>query len=169
IESPDYYLDDNNAEANQALDNLMLSQGWTQFDWKTILAGNKPHFKFLPEYTGPIIAARITNTVNNTPAKNITAYLTIPGTPNDLYIARSDSAGQLLFNTRNFYGLREIVVQANRLLDSTYRIEVQGPFGEASAAAVPAFTIDEGSKNTLIDNSVNMQVQNIFTANQLKQ
>ena len=169
IESPDYYLENNDPEADLAIDNLMLSQGWTQFDWKTILAGNKPHFKFLPDYTGPIIAARITNTINNTPAKNIMAYLTIPGTPNDLYIARSDSAGQLLFNTRKFYDLREIVIQTNRLLDSTYRIEVISPFSEQGSTNVTPLTINEGLKNALIDNTVDMQVQNIFAANRLKQ
>jgi len=169
IESPDYYLENISPESDLALDNLMLSQGWTQFDWKTILAGNKPHFKFLPEYTGPIIAARITNTINNTPAKNITAYLTIPGTTNDLYIARSDSAGQLLFNTRKFYDLREIVIQTNRLLDSTYRIDVTSPFSEPGATAVSALTLNEGLKNALMDNSLDMQVQNIFAANRLKQ
>jgi len=169
IESPDYYLENNNPETDLALDNLMLSQGWTQFDWKTILAGNKPHFKFLPEYTGPVIAARITNTSTNTPAKNITAYLTIPGTPNNLYIARSDSAGQLLFNTRNFYDLREIVVQTNHLLDSTYRIEVTNPFAEPGGTRTAPLTISEGLKNALIDNSINMQVQNIFAASRLKQ
>ncbi len=170
IESPDLYLDDINQDTDEALDNLMLSQGWTQFDWTKILSGTTPHFKFLPEYTGPIVAGRIANTHDNTPAKGITTYLTIPGPPNELYITRSDSTGRLLFSTQKFYGSKEIVVQTNSLQDSTYHIEVTNPFSDQrSTNPLTEFTINTDIKTTLVENNVNMQVQNIFAANQLKQ
>jgi hypothetical protein len=170
IESPEYYLENKSLEADQALENLMISQGWTQFDWNKVLNGNTAHFKFLPEYTGPIITGRITNTTNNRPSNGIMAYLTIPGVPTQLYVAKSDSAGQLLFNAGSFYGLREIVVQTNPLQDSTYHIDIANPFSEQyNNAAIPALNINESTKQALMDNSLNMQVQNIFAANQLKQ
>lgn len=169
IESPDYYLENSTPETDQALDNLMLSQGWTQFNWDKVLTGNTARFKFLPEYTGPIITARITNT-DGTSAKNITTYLTIPGAPVQLHLAKSDSAGQILFNTQNFYGLREIVAQTNPLQDSTYRIEVLSPFSDQNQPGqVPALAVNESWKNALTGNSVDMQVENLFAANQLKQ
>ncbi len=170
IESPDYYLENPAPETDEALDNLMLSQGWTQFDWTKITSGAAPHFKFLPEYTGPIITGHITHTSDKAPAKGITAYLTIPGPPNQLYITRSDSTGQLLFSSQNFYGSKEIVVQTNSMQDSTYRIEVTNPFSDQHSAGQSfAYAAKPDIKAALTENSVNMQVQNIFSATQLKQ
>ncbi|HZX59740.1 MAG TPA: hypothetical protein VFE54_13480, partial [Mucilaginibacter sp.] len=170
IESPDYYLENNTSLANEALDNLMLSQGWTQFDKSKIAAIDTPRFKFLPEYTGPIITGYIKNTTNNRPATGIATYLTIPGKPDQLYIAKSDSAGKLLFNTQNFYGSREIVVQTNSQQDSTYLIEIANPFDERHGQTkITAFSLNGDMQQALADNSLNMQVVNIFSKDKLKQ
>ncbi len=169
IESPDYYLE-NNEESNRALDNLLLSQGWTQFDWSKISAGDKPRFTFLPEYTGPIIAGKMINTLTNAPAGGIKAYLTVAGTQHQLYVAKSDSTGRLLFNAKDFYGSNELIIQTKWQQDSTYRIDIPNPFSEEYGTySTPALTLNSGVKNALMNNSVNMQVQNIFDAKQLKQ
>ncbi len=169
IESPDYYLEQNNEEGNQALDNLMLSQGWTQFDWTKILAGDTHHFSFIPEYTGPVITGNLVNTLTNKPAPNIIAYLTIAGN-HQLYTAKSDSTGRLLFNTKNFCGLNEIITQTKWGQDSTYRVDIVSPFSEQySPGLLPPLNLGADLKNVLISNSLNMQVQNIFAAKQLKQ
>jgi len=170
IESAGYYLENNDAEATEALDNLMLSQGWTQFDWSKVLQGKNEPLKFIPEYTGPIITGHVTNTVNNSAGAGVTAYLTIPGTPAQLYAAKSDSAGQLLFNTRRFYGPKEIIVQTNSQQDSTYHIEIENPYStQRSNTVIAPFALSDNITNALADNSLNMQVQNIFAADQLKQ
>ena len=170
IESPDYYLENNNEETDLALDNLMLSQGWTQFNWNKILDGETPQFTFLPEFTGPLISGNMVNKLNNSPAKNIMAYLTIAGTNHQLYVTKSDSSGKLLFNTKGFYGLNEIVAQTNWQHDSTYRIDIASPFSEQySQTMLPAFNVAPALKNALINNSLNMQVQNIFAEKQQKQ
>jgi len=170
VESPDYYLDNISNEASQALDNLLLSQGWTQFDWSKISAGEKPHFTFLPEYNGPVVTGNLVNTLMNKPASNITGYLTITGAQHQLYISKSDSAGRLLFNTRNFYGPREIVAQTNWQQDSTYRIDITNPYSEEyDLRTLPTLTLNTGMNDVLTENSLNIQVQNVFYANQLKQ
>ena len=170
VDSPDYYLDNDNAEANQALDNLMLSQGWTQFDWSKLLSGNSPGFPFLPEYTGPIITASLVNTLTNKPASGIVGYLTITGPNNQLYLAKSDSAGKLLFNTKNFYGLNEIAVKTNWRQDSTYRIDVVNPFSEQYGTnTIPVLKLKSNIKQALIEDNLNMQVQNVFAAKQIRQ
>lgn len=170
VESPDYYLENNTPDADQALDNLMLSQGWSQFDWSAISAGKPSRIKFLPEYTGPIITGHVVNPSTNVPAQNIKAYLTISGTPDQLYVAKSDSTGLLTFSTQKFYGLKEIVVQPNPQKDSTYRIDIASPFSEQHAASHSlSFTLNEDMRKSLIDNNINMQVQNIFAAKQLKE
>ncbi|HVS93170.1 MAG TPA: hypothetical protein VHE59_14110 [Mucilaginibacter sp.] len=170
IESPDYYLDNTDADANSALDNLMLSQGWTQFEWNSVLSGKGHVLKFLPEYTGPIVTGHITNTASNTPAGNIKAYLTIPGSPDQLYVAASNADGDIFFNTQKFYGLKEIFVQTNAQQDSTYRIDISSPFSERkSSNRVAPFAITPDMRNALVRNNVDMQVQNIFAIKQLKQ
>ncbi|MBS1526755.1 MAG: hypothetical protein JST19_13945 [Bacteroidetes bacterium] len=170
IESPDYYLDNTDTDANQALDNLMLSQGWTQFDWDRVLSGKGPVLQFLPEYTGPIVTGHIINTVNNTPATGMKAYLTIPGSPDQLYIAGSNANGDIFFNTQKFYGLKEIFVQTNAQQDSTYRIDIASPFSERkSSNRLGPFAVTAEMRNALARNNVDMQVQNIFAVKQLKQ
>jgi hypothetical protein len=42
IESPGYYINRTDKNAWQALDNLMLTQGWTGYDWKTVFAQPRP-------------------------------------------------------------------------------------------------------------------------------
>ncbi|MBS1520839.1 MAG: hypothetical protein JST50_07590 [Bacteroidetes bacterium] len=170
VESPDYYIDNNNQEANQALDNLLLTQGWRQFDWTKILTGEKPRFKFMPEYSGHIVTGTLVNSQTNQPAKDIFTYLTVTGPKNQLYVTKSDSTGRLLFNTRNFYGPREIIMQNKWQQDSIYHINVTSPFSDQYIQEkLPAFTVNSEMRNEIVRRSLDMQVQNIFFAKQIKQ
>lgn len=170
IESPAYYFANANAETDAALDNLMLTQGWRQFDWGNVLSNTAPAFKFLPEYNGHIITGRITNAANNTPAAGVVAYLGIPGKRVQMYPALSDSTGLLLFNTRNMYGPGEIIVQTNTQKDSTYHIEMLSPFSEQfSTTTYPALQLPGNTQSLLENYSVAMQVQNLYTGAKIKQ
>ncbi|MDB5155388.1 MAG: hypothetical protein JWR50_95 [Mucilaginibacter sp.] len=170
IESPDYYLENTDAEADEALDNLILSQGWTQFDWNNTLSVKPTALKFLPEYTGHIITGRVTNTINREPAKGVVAYLSVPGSRQQLYIAKSDSTGRLLFNAHDLYGPGEIIVQTNTQYDSTYHVDILSPFSEQySATPVASFTLTSALERVIAESSVNMQAENIFKGSLLKQ
>ncbi len=170
IESPDYYFKNKDAEADQAVDNLMLSQGWSRFKWEEILKNPNPSFSFLPEYTGHLVTAKLTGIATNQPEKNITAYFAVPGKRVQLYTAKSDSTGKLIFNTKDFYGPGEIVVQTNTEKDSTYRIDILSPFSEKfSKSTLPVFTLTGQMQNALKARSLDMQVQNLYAGNQLKQ
>ena len=170
IESPDYYLENTGAEANNALDNLLISQGWNQFDWNSISSDNTFKIKFLPEYTGPIVTGRIMNITGNKPAPDVTAYLSINGNPQQFYVAKSDSTGRVLFNTQNFYGLHEMIAQTNAQIDSSYHVDIQSPFAERDTTIrLKAYAFNQLAKKTLAENSLDMQVQNIFSASQIKQ
>jgi hypothetical protein len=169
IESADYYLKNNNAEANEALDNLLLTQGWRRFQWNQVLENKREAFNFLPEYDGHIITAKIINTETGTPAKNVLTYLGIPGKRVQLYTARSDSSGRLLYNTKNFYGQSEIVDQTNTQIDSTYRIDILSPFSEQfSKTTLPKFQFNTGTQKALQEHSLGIQVLNIYSGNQIK-
>ena len=168
IEGAGYYFEQG-TDNNEAMNNLLITQGWRRFDWDKVLTG-KPDIKFLPEYTGHVVTGKLVNNLNGAPAKDITAYLAIPGTRVQLFPARSDSAGRLLFNTKDFYGLSEIVVQTNMQYDSTYKVQIVNPFAEQySSTAVPAFKLNDGVQFALENNNLNMQVLNIYAAPKLRE
>ncbi|HVW12974.1 MAG TPA: hypothetical protein VHB54_04080 [Mucilaginibacter sp.] len=169
IESPEYYLKNTTAEADQAADNLMLTQGWRRFQWKDILKNQAPSFSFLPEYNGHIIAGKIVDPSTNKPAKNVVAYLGVPGKRVQLFTAKSDTFGRLLFNTRDIYGPGEIVVQTNTQHDSTYRIDILNPFSEQYSKNVsPALTIGADMQRALEGHSLGMQVLNVYDNENIK-
>ena len=42
IYNPSWYFRENNDSANQALDNLLLTHGWSRYNWQKVLAGELP-------------------------------------------------------------------------------------------------------------------------------
>ncbi len=169
IESADYYLKNNDAGANEALDNLLLTQGWRRFQWNQLLQNKREAFNFLPEYNGHIITAKVINTETGMPAKNVITYLGVPGKRVQLYTARSDSSGRLLYNTKDFYGQSEIVDQTNSQIDSTYRIDILSPFSEVySKTALPKFQFNDAAQKALQEHSLGIQTLNIYSGNQIK-
>lgn len=169
IESAGYYFKNQNAEANAAMDNLMLSQGWRRFQWSNIVNGGSSSFNFLPEYNDHLISAKITNTLTGAPAKDIVAYLSVPGKRVQLYASRSDSLGHLVFNTKQLFGPGEVVAQTNSEKDSTFRIDVLSPFSEQySKRTIPQLTLSADLQKALEQHSLGMQIQNIYALNKIK-
>lgn len=170
IESPDYYFKNTDKEADEAIDNLMLTQGWSRFNWNDVLSNKTPAFKFLPELNGPIVNANIVFAANNEPAKEVVAYLSIPGKRVQMYAARSDSTGRLIFNMKNFFGPGEIVAETNTEIDTGYRIDVLNPFSEQFAnVSLPALNITPSMQTEMQSHNLFTQVQNIYSGNKLKQ
>ncbi|MEO7212595.1 hypothetical protein [Mucilaginibacter sp.] len=168
IESPGYYLKTTTAEADEATDNLLLTQGWRRFRWDEILQPNQAAFKYLPEFNGHMVIGKLTDSAKNI-AKDVIAYLAVPGKRVQVYAAKSDAEGKLYFNTKEFYGANEIVVQTNTERDTSHKIEIVSPFSEQySKTALPAFGLTPGMQTSLQQQSLGMQVQNIYAANKLK-
>jgi hypothetical protein len=165
----DYYFKNANAETDEALDNLMLTQGWRRFQWSQVLENRPPAFNYLPEYTGHIVTAKITNTLTNTPAVDILTYLGVPGKRVQVYVSQSDSLGHLWYSTKDFYGPGEIVAQTNTMADTTYRIDILNPFSEQfSKSTLPKFEFVNSMQNALQAHSLGIQVLNIYSANNIK-
>ena len=163
IEQPDYYLANSDAIANEALDNLMLTHGWSRYTWDDIQQGKAAAFEYLPEYEGHIVTARITNKITGQPAENITAYLTAPGKNFKFAVAKSKSNGIVQFNVIDFVGGDAIILQTNQLQDSIYRIDIVNPFSEKfSSKPITAPRIAEERQGLLLSHSINTQVQNAY-------
>lgn len=168
IESAGYYLKSSTAEANEAIDNLLLTQGWRRFNWDNILPQSTAAFKYLPEYNGHMVIGKVTDSEKNI-AKEVIAYLGIPGKRVQVYAAKSDANGRLFFNTKEFYGANELVVQTNTERDTSHRIEILSPFSEQYAkTALPRFELEPALQASLQQQSLGMQVQNVYAGNKLK-
>ena len=93
VENPGYYLS-KRSEANwQALDNLMLTQGWTGYNWKNaFMAAKKPEFEANPYF-------RLTGRVVNIANKPVKGAQMLISSQKPTFIAQSltDSAGRYTF------------------------------------------------------------------------
>lgn len=168
IDSAAYYMN-TGAEADAALDNLMLSQGWRRFQWDNILNNKTPSFTFLPEHDGHLITGKMSSTVAGAPLKDVVAYLSVPGKRVQLFAANSDSTGKITFNTTQLYGPGEIVAQTNTERDSAYRIDIFSPFSEqVSAYSEPEFQLLPAMRRAVEEHSLAVQVQNTYSGNKIR-
>lgn len=168
IESPGYYFANTGAEVQAATDNLMLTHGWRRYQWNEILKSEAPAFRFHPEFNGPIVTGKITDTRTGAPVSGLAAYLSIPGTQVQLYSTQSDGRGGLTFGTKPFYGANEVVVQTNARQGGDYKIELANPFSDQYAAVqLPYFRFFTGWQQDVVHQTVAIQVQHSFAANAL--
>jgi len=168
IENPAYYLDNTDAVASEALDNLVLTHGWSRYTWNDIMQ-NKAAPAYLPEYEGHIVTARVTDKKTGKPAADVTGYLTVPGKSFRLGIAKSDSSGMIRFNMKDFIGGDEIIVQTNQTADSTYRIDVINPFSDKGLTTAPSFTVSKDVQGLLLEHSIHTQAQNAYVGEKARQ
>ena len=162
ITSPSYYFQTNNKEADEAADNLMLTQGWRRFKWEDVLQDKKPYFEFIPEHEGFIVNGKITDASNN-PVKDIESTLTVPGESFQLADAKSNASGNLLFNLKKFYGTDNVIIKA----DSNYRTTLSSPYSNKfSEQHFTSFKIPAEWKDQVLFRSINMQADNAYLINE---
>jgi len=170
IESPAYYFKNVSDETRQSMDVVMLTHGWRRFNWDDVLKNKKAAFEYVPEYYGHIVSGKIVDTQTNLPAKNIDGYLSVPGTRSQFRLATSDENGKIKFELKDFYGSQEIIVQTNPMKDSFYRVDISSPFSDKfSKSPVPYFAMPDKNPVSLLDASINMQVQNIYAGSKFQQ
>ncbi|GAB3930233.1 carboxypeptidase-like regulatory domain-containing protein [Mucilaginibacter myungsuensis] len=105
IEDPGYYLDRKN---RVALDNLLLTQGWTGYDWKDIFAQQAPKYKAEKDF---VIAGKVVN-LSNKPVPNSEVMLSSQK-PNFLKTTQTDANGRYVFNKLPLTDSGSFFLQAN--------------------------------------------------------
>jgi len=133
VEQPDYYLRDSSRAGQQALDNLLLTHGWSRFRWPDVLAGRPPALPYPPELAGPLGRGQVL-TAAGAPAPGITAYLAAPSRTARFYAATSGPDGTVQFEPKNAYGPRTYVLQTDWRRDSTYRLALLSPYSARYAS-----------------------------------
>jgi hypothetical protein len=170
IEDAGYYFSNENKETSEALDNLLLAQGWRKFDRNKNLPGKKPAFTYMPEYLGHIITGRITNNVTGQPAAKVLVYLSVPGRRVQLKGCESDSAGFIHFDMKDFIGSNQIILQTHLKDDSLFRIKIFSPFSEEFAdRTAPALHVAESESEYLQNRNFHMQIENGYREKELQE
>lgn len=161
VESPNWYFRESGPQVEEALDNLMLTHGWSRFRWEDIGAALQP--AHLPEYGGHFIYGRVYNSRTGQPSERINTFLATPDPAAKLFVAQSDSLGFIRYEVKKLFNTQEIILQTNTRRDSTYRIELASPFSDqTSSRRWPALPIGSLGPAQLLTRSINMQTQNAF-------
>ena len=162
VQDPEYYFKNDNAATNEALNNLLLTQGWRSFEWNHM--SNQPAaFKYVPENYGHLVTGKVTNETTGQPAPNILVYLSVPGKHVQLYGCKSDADGLIHFDMKGFYGPSQIVLQTNSTKDSIYHLQIFTPFSdEFSNAPIPQLTVSENNRESLEADNLHMEISNAY-------
>jgi hypothetical protein len=163
IESPEYYFANNDKASDEALDNLLLTQGWRRFKWNDVMDSKKPAFEFLPEVEGPVISGKIINKVTGAPVAFSDAWLSIPGNDYAFSSATSDAQGVIHFGFRDIYKNNAIVVQPALLKDSFNRIDINNSYSDKfSSNMLRPLTLSRYQESILVNRSISTQVENTY-------
>jgi hypothetical protein len=172
IDSAGYYLMAKGPQADQAIDNLMLTHGWRRFRWEAVcrVADKKMPFPNPPEYNGHIISGRLTDLRTGDPLVGQYCTLSVPGTNYKFQNGRTDGNGRVFFDIKDYYGSAGIVLHSGEHADSPAKVEIYSPFSEQYAGdRAEPFTLSKGLAGTLARRSLGMQVQNIYSGDSLQQ
>ncbi|WP_137759723.1 hypothetical protein [Pontibacter sp. SGAir0037] len=163
IEDPDSYFKETLQHTDEAIDNLLLTHGWSRFAWKDILDNKEPVYAYLPEMDGHFIQGKVTKISSGIPVSNVTTYLGSPGKHIRFYNAVSNMQGEFRFEVKDFFGAREIVVQANNAKDTTYSFQVYSPFSNRFASQKAfGYNITSAVEPELAQRHLEMQVHNNY-------
>jgi len=161
IESPDFYF--SGAEnAEEAIDNLMLTHGWTRFKWEEVLQGQTKILRFIPEYRGHIISGKVFDQNSSKPVKGMATYLGNPDKKIQPYMAYSDTSGHVRFETTTIFGNRKLILHTGND-QNNLRIEIESPFSSKASEKMPPYlNLSERVKESLQQRSLSMQAEDVF-------
>jgi hypothetical protein len=167
LESPASYFHETgaatNPEVDLALDNLLLTHGWSRFRWNEVLSGTPPEHKYLPEHGGHFVEGRVYSTLTGQPTDFLPVFLAAPTLQPRLFVALSDKEGYFRLEVKKLRDTQEVLVQTNTRRDSTYRIELFSPYSDqlSSRRLVPR-PFPRPSASDLLTRSINMQTLNAY-------
>lgn len=114
IEKPDRYFRDRKPETLQALDHLLLTQGWRRFNWNDIIDENPVDIEY-PIQKGLVVRGKVTKEILGIPLKNIPVTLTVLSEFNDIFIDRTNNSGEFQFELPDYEDTVQVEISARRL------------------------------------------------------
>lgn len=113
IDDPQFYFSSTDASREEALDLLMMTNGWRRFDWNSLIAGKFPKITNKEE-KGITIGGKITRNFFQIPVKQARVYLTILNAYNDYYSTVADSRGNFSFKDLDYNDTLHVVIEATK-------------------------------------------------------
>ena len=124
----------------------------------------------IPEYEGEIIHARVTGTdaAGLRAVEGKYAFISSPGSGENIYTESVDSDGTALFFTSNIFGDREMFLEIQDVdRDNICHLELVSPFLDLPAGELPPLPLYEGWSRALELRSLGMQLEKNFDADTL--
>ena len=117
VENPDYYFIDRSEKRVNALDLLLMVQGWRRYEWKDVAQAGKFEVTYNPEQTTTVTGQAYDLRLKSRGPKDIFCSLRLlDGTDKDGYVmfqehVTTDSAGMFGFTIPPFYGKANLVLR----------------------------------------------------------
>jgi hypothetical protein len=160
VDSLNYYFGADN-RAVEAMDNLMITQGWRRFRWEDILRRHID-IPYVPEYRGQVIHGNVIRSDGKT-ASGVNVYLSTPDKVVRLYTSTSDYHGNVQLEAKDIYGARTLVIRAGNSPDSVYAVTLDDPFSSLQTTMdLPQFDLSSAFSEQLRKRSFAMQVQDVY-------
>jgi hypothetical protein len=118
IENPAFYFKDDSLKTLQALDNLMLTHGYREFEWKEILEDDFPEITHQPEPSIEIKGRVISANTNRPVAGGKVTMMTLKSLLN-VSQQETDSLGQFVFSELYFYDTIYVSLKAENNREKT--------------------------------------------------
>jgi hypothetical protein len=163
IESPEFYFNNTGKPGDDALDNLLLTQGWRRFKWSDVTESKKSSFEFLPELEGAVVNGKIINKQTGVPVGSSGAWLSIPGEDYAFSSVTSDAQGVIHFGFKDIYKNNALVVQPALQKDSINRIDITPAYSDKySTLTMRILELSKNQESLLVNRSVSNQVENTY-------
>ena len=124
----------------------------------------------IPEYEGEIIRARVTG-IDSTRMAALSgkcAFISSPGSGENLYTETISSDGTTVFFTSNIYGDQEMFLEIERIdRDQICHLELVSPFRNLPAGDIPSLPLYAGWSQALELRGLGMQLEKTFDADTL--
>jgi len=142
IEQPGYYFENKDKVRKEALDYLLMTQGWRRFSWQEIVAGTFPTIKYANE-TGLSIRGRLETNKGKAIAGG-EALLYLQGQHLSFITTETDKQGEFEFSGFDFTGTVDMVVQGTDARGKRHNLLVKiaedNFIPEAPAFIAPSWT-----------------------------
>jgi TonB-dependent SusC/RagA subfamily outer membrane receptor len=113
IENPEYYFDSKNKDASEALDYLLMTQGWRRFIWDDVVNETQLDIQY-PIQKGLSVHGRITNQLFDIGLKNVPVTLTVLSEFNDVFLTQTDDRGRYYFDLPDYEDTIQVEITARK-------------------------------------------------------
>lgn len=109
VEKPNYYFDEKVTNRNNALDALLMTQGYRRFDYAELIAEKYPQINFMPEQGITLSGTMRLNTGRTYPNGGLLLSIPARGLRKDTY---TDKDGRFAFENLNFPDSVKVTINA---------------------------------------------------------